>query len=208
MNNSKLIRFDGSDFLIGVGVLFVLLIFLWQQKRRLSYLLFFSIFWIYLLVVVKTVIFPFIINLDYGSPRIMPTINLIPFYFGYCSIPEYCVLGIVGNIILTMPFGFGINFLVKVKPRNILGLALAVGFGFEFSQLVISLVFRSGFRSIDINDVILNAIGVLIGYALFRAFALAYIKIAGYFEIKQKWLFAYIYDVSSQTQDDDRPKNA
>jgi glycopeptide antibiotics resistance protein len=195
-----LIRFDESDFLVGIGILCGLLLVLWWRKRSLSYILFFSIFWVYLLVVVKTVIFPIAVNTDYSSPGIMPKINLIPFYIRYCSVLRLCIIEIAGNIILTIPFGFGINFLAKVKPRNFLWLALAIGFGFEFSQLLISLVFRSGFRTIDINDVMLNATGVLIGYALFRAFAWAYLKIADYFEIKHKWLFADIYAVALQAQ--------
>jgi glycopeptide antibiotics resistance protein len=202
-----LIRFDESDFLIGIAILCVLLVILRRRKHNLSYLIFFSIFWIYLLVVVKTVIFPFVINTDFSRPRVLPTINLVPFYFGYCSILTYCVLGILGNIILTIPFGFGINFLVRIKPRNFFLLALTIGFGFEFSQLVISLIFRSGFRSIDINDVILNALGVLTGYAIFRSFAWAYKKIAVYFDIDQKWLFADIYDVVCQSQAADKSKN-
>ncbi len=96
------------------------------------------------------------------------------------------------------------DFLIGVA---ILCLALAIGFGFEFFQLVISLVFRSGFRSIDINDVMLNALGGLTGYALFRAFAWVYIKIAEYFDIDQKWLFADIYDVVCQAQTVDKSKN-
>ena len=203
-----LIRFDENDFLIGFGVLFVLLIVLRWKKRSFSYLLFFSIFWVYLLLVVQNIIFPFVINTDYSSPRILPGINLIPFYSGYCSIPRYCILNFVGNIILTIPFGFGINFLTRVKPRNFLWLAAALGIGFELSQLIISLVFRSGFRTIDINDSILNATGVLIGYVLFRAFAWAYLKIAGHFGIKDKWLFADVYAVALQTQAMDESKRA
>ena len=203
-----LIRFDGTDFLVGMGILCILLPILWWRKRSLSYLLFFSIFWIYLLVVVRTVIFPIAINTDYGGPRVMPKINLMPLYFSYCSIVRVCLLGIVGNIILTIPFGFGINFLTRVKPGNYLWLAPALGFGFEFSQLVISLVFRSGFRTIDVNDVMLNAIGVFIGYALFRVFSWAYLKIAGRSASRSGWLLADIYEIVIQAQAADNLKDA
>ena len=203
-----IIYFDKHDLLIGIGLLVILLPILWWRKRSYSYLLFFSIFWAYLLVVVKTVIFPIAINTDYGSPRFMPRINLVPFYLSYCSILKYCVIGILGNIILTMPFGFGINFLGRIKPRNFLWLALSLGLGFELSQLLLSIAFKSRFRSVDINDVLLNAAGVLLGYALFRAFAWAYVKATEYFDIKLKWLFADIYDIVVQTQAVDEPKRA
>ena len=119
------------------------------------------------------VIFPIAINT--ADIAFTPGINLIPFYFGNCfalAIP--CVRGIVENIVLTIPFGFGINFLVKIKPKNFTWLGLAIGFLFEISQLTISLAFRSGFRSADINDVIFNGAGVLIGYTFFMLYAWLY----------------------------------
>ncbi|HEX7568328.1 MAG TPA: VanZ family protein [Anaerolineaceae bacterium] len=205
-----LIYFDKYDFLIGIGILVVLLPILWWRKRNLSYLLFFSLFWVYLLAVVAVVCFPIAINADSGGATFTPSINLIPFYFGSCfsNMPELCVRGIIDNIIFTIPFGFGVNFLVRVKPGNFFWLAIAVGLGFEFSQLMLSIAFRSGFRAVDINDVILNATGVLLGYALFRAFAWVYIKATQHFDIKHKWLFADIYNVVFQTQVADKPKKA
>ena len=205
-----MVYFDEYDFLFGVGILCVLLPILWWRKHNLSYLLFFSIFWIYLLAVVQAVIFPFVINTAYGNATFTPSINLIPFYFGSCFtyMPALCVRGILENIILTIPFGFGINFLVRVKPRNFFWLAISIGLGFELSQLAISLVFRSAFRAVDINDAILNAAGVLLGYVFFRAFAWAYIKATEHFGIKHKRLFADIYDIAFQAQVAEKSINA
>jgi glycopeptide antibiotics resistance protein len=148
-----------------------------------------------------------VINWGPDNPRVLPHINLIPFYYKVCStLFKYCIIEIVGNVVLTIPFGFGINFLGQVKPRKILWLAFAVGFGFEFSQLIISLIFRSGFRSIDINDVMLNALGVLLGYALFIIFAWVYLKFGDHFKIKYKGLFADIYAVAVQTRTMEKSK--
>jgi glycopeptide antibiotics resistance protein len=197
-----LIYFDVYDLLAGVGILVVLLVLLRRRKCSWSYLLFFTIFWAYLLAVVQVVIFPIAINTGSSGASITPGINLIPFYFGSCftNMPGLCVRRILENIILTIPFGFGINFLARVKPRNMAWLAIAVGFGLEFSQLVISLAFRSGFRAVDINDVILNLTGVLLGYALFMSFAWATIKTIEHFGIKHKWLFAGIYEIALQSR--------
>jgi glycopeptide antibiotics resistance protein len=202
-----LILFDNNDFLVGIGILCVLLVVLRRQKRSWSYLLFFSIFWVYLLFVVRIVIFPFVINWGPYSSRVLPHINLIPFYYKVCStLFKVCALEIAGNVVLTIPFGFGINFLVLVKPGKVIWLALAVGFGFEFSQLIISLIFRSGFRSIDINDVMLNALGVLSGYALFIILAWAYLQFGEHFTIRYTGLFADIYAVAIQTRTMDKSK--
>jgi glycopeptide antibiotics resistance protein len=125
-------------------------------------------------------------------------VNFIPFYFGTCEIAALCIYNIVGNILLTMPFGFGISFIVQFGSKNLLWLAFAVGFALESSQLVISLIYQSAFRSVDINDVILNAFGVVFGYGTFRLFGRLYSYVTDRFEIRHKYIFAYIYDVVHQ----------
>src|SRR5690349_2199753 len=104
-----LLFFNEYHLAIGVGILCVLAPVLWWRKRSLSYLLFFSIFWLYLLAVVAVVIFPIAINADQSAAAFIPAINLIPFYFGQCQMLELCVRSIIENIVLTVPFGFGIN---------------------------------------------------------------------------------------------------
>ena len=203
-----MIDFGGKDLLIGIGILCILLPVLWWQKRSLSYLIFFSIFWVYVLTVVQVVIFPIAIGTQSFSSGFFPRINLFPFYFGDCSMVNLCMRGIVQNIALTIPFGFGINFLIRIKPKNISWVALAVGCVFEFSQFVISLVFRSGFRATDINDVILNGIGILIGYASFRMFAWLYVKMIDHFHFRHRLIFADVYEVALQAQFADGSKNA
>ncbi len=195
-----LIRFGLWGWLVGASVLAVLLPFVWRRKHNLAALLFFSAFWVYLLAVVQVIIFPIAVSASPGGTPFSPSINLVPFYFGNCfkNMPGQCAQGLLQNILLTIPFGFGLNFLTRVKPGIIPWLAGAVGIGFELSQLVISLIFRSGFRAVDINDAILNAAGVLLGYVLFRGFAMYYILATGRFGLKHKGLFADIYDVVTQ----------
>jgi Glycopeptide antibiotics resistance protein len=203
-----MIYFDIYDFLIGVGLLCILLPVIWRRKHKLSYLFFFSLFWVYLLAVVQAVIFPFVINTTSSTASFTPSINLVPFYFGGCfnNMPAQCTAGIADNILLTIPFGFGINFLARVRPKGIFWLALAVGLGLELAQLCISLLFRSGFRASDINDAIFNAAGVLLGYTFFRVFAWLYLRAIDYFGFRPKWLAADIYDVAIQTHAADKSK--
>ncbi len=198
-----LIRFGLFGWLLGAGILAALLPFVWRRKRSLASLLFFSVFWVYLLAVVQFVIFPIAITSNPAGASFTPSINLVPFYFGSCfkNMPGLCAQGLLQNILLTIPFGFGLNFLLRVKPGNFLWLACAVGIGFELSQLVISLIFRSGFRAVDINDAILNATGVLLGFTLFRGFAIIYMKATERFRLKHKGLFADIYEVVTQPAD-------
>jgi glycopeptide antibiotics resistance protein len=190
-----LIDFDSSHLLICLLALAITLIVLWNQKKSFSYLFFLSAFWLYLIGVVSVVVFPIHIPDDKLYPNISLQMNLVPFDFGACDPPILCVKNIYENILLTIPFGFGISFISKIRPRNIYWLALAVGLMLEITQLVISLIVHSPFRVVDINDVLLNAIGVLIGYGLFRIFGKFYSAATHKFQIRHRHVFAYIYNV-------------
>lgn len=185
-----MIYFTAVHLFIGLALLFMVLIVLRKQKKNFSYLFFFSVFWIYMLGVVSVVAFPFPVGTH--NPNFKPSLNLIPFYFGDCSFVILCIKNIYENILLTVPFGFGISFIARIKSQNMFWLALAVGFTFEFTQLVISLIVKSAFRSVDINDVILNAIGVLLGYGVFKFFGWLFVSVTDRFEIRHQTIFAYI----------------
>lgn len=203
-----MIDFGSNHLLLGIGLLGVLLPVLWRRRRSLSFLLFFSLFWFYLLAVASVILFPIVINTDYSGEIFQPSINLAPFYFGGCfRDTSLCLRGILENIALTIPFGFGISFLCRVKPKNIPCIALGVGIALELSQLIISMVFQSCFRAVDINDTILNGVGVLIGYALFRLFAWFYLTITDHFKIRHSMIFADIYEVVLQTRSVDSSKS-
>lgn len=203
-----MIDFGSNHLLLGIGLLGVLLPVLWRRRRSLSFLLFFSLFWFYLLAVASVILFPIVINTDYSGEISKPSINLVPFYFQGCFRDAgLCLRGILENIALTIPFGFGMSFLCRVKPKNIPCIALGVGIALELSQLIISMVFQSSFRAVDINDTILNSAGVLIGYALFRLFAWFYLTITDHFKIRHSMIFADIYEVVLQTRSVDSSKS-
>ena len=69
---------------------------------------------------------------------------------------------IVGNIIMFIPFGFFTSYYLKLnKKRVIFYLTLIVSIVIELIQLKIG-------RAFDIDDIILNVVGSLIGYFLYR----------------------------------------
>ena len=195
-----LLFFEGIHLYISLAVLAIALVALWVQRKSLSYLFFCAIFGIYLIGVASVIIFPIAtLSAEYAE-AFRPRLNLIPFYFDGCDeMPRFCLRGIIENILLTIPFGFGISFIVRLKSKDFLWLALLVGIVFETIQLIISLVIRSPFRAVDINDVILNALGVWFGYSIFRIFGSLYLYITQRFEINNKYIFAYIYDVVRQS---------
>ena len=69
---------------------------------------------------------------------------------------------IVGNIIMFIPFGFFTSFYLKLdKKRIIFYLTLIISVIIEFIQLKIG-------RAFDVDDIILNVVGGMLGYLLYR----------------------------------------
>jgi glycopeptide antibiotics resistance protein len=102
-------------------------------------------------------------------------------------------------VLLTVPFGFGVNFVAHIRAKDLLWLVPAVGVGTEAIQFLISLPLRYLYRVVDVNDAILNALGLLIGYVTFRVFARLYRGLIQRFNVKTGGLAAYIQEVASRT---------
>ncbi|GAB4578765.1 MAG: hypothetical protein Fur0022_15020 [Anaerolineales bacterium] len=169
----------------------------------------------YILLVLKETVFPIpltgdMVEMMREGRTFMSGVNLIPMYFGPListpTIKAVLVTSIL-NIILTIPFGFGVNFIARLRAKNFVWLAIGVGFGIESIQLVISLILGFPYRSLDINDVLFNALGVLIGYGFFKFFAWLYLAITQQFRIQHSGLPAYIYEVVSRDKvSSEKPK--
>jgi len=195
-----MINFSYLHLFFGIAMLLFILVFLGKQKHSLWYLLFFSVFWAYLLFVFSVIVFPIVPSAGMARDAFRLSVNLIPFYFGPCYMPEHCIRNIVENILLTVPFGLGISFIARLRWKDFIWLALLVGFGFEVLQFMIALLFRSPFRIVDINDVILNTLGVWFGYLLFRLFGFSYLFMTRRLEVNHRALFAYVYEVVRRSQ--------
>jgi glycopeptide antibiotics resistance protein len=127
---------------------------------------------------------------------ILSRVQWVPFHYFSPHLSRVLVLEVLGNILLTIPFGFGINFLTSIKGQKILSLALSVGFLIEICQLLVSLLVGVAYRTVDVSDVILNASGVIIGYVLFRFFSWLYVSILRMFNLKPEGLFEYVFQMS------------
>lgn len=201
------LEFDGYAvdlWLPALALLGVVLIGLWikarQREYRTAYLFCCAIFGVYLLFALQKLFFPLWIS--GGLPDLLRTqpfeyfINLIPFYFGRFSSLTESIPTLLENVLLTLPFGFGVSFVARLRPRTILWLAPVVGFATEGAQLLISLLLGYPYRFIDINDVIMNTLGVLIGCGMFQIFAAVYLEMIQRLRLQPRGLFAYIAEVA------------
>jgi glycopeptide antibiotics resistance protein len=106
---------------------------LYYRGISLSRLLFVLVFWIYITFAIDKVFFPMDISGDYADTMreyaSLPPVNVIPLYFGpYAGFTSVFIQS-VQNVILTIPFGFGLNFITKVTSRFFFLLAFLLGFG-------------------------------------------------------------------------------
>lgn len=113
----------------------------------------YMIFGFYLAVVLALVGFPNITMLQTEF-----TVNLIPFIYMLSDFVNACL-----NVLLFVPFGFFLPMLWK-EFRNIKSVALAGIVATSFVE--ISQLFTG--RATDIDDIITNSIGTLIGYFTVR----------------------------------------
>jgi len=193
----------------GTLLLLVLLLHSWRKEHSWPYLFFLSLFWVYILVVLTMIFFP--IRIPQEWPRnitpqnllgIFSHVNFIPFNFGYLFTANASVIfeQLIGNILLTLPVGFCLPFLDRVPGRRIFWLALFFGSVLEGLQLLIKLLgIISGYgHSIDINDVILNSIGILVGYGLYCTFAWFYRALTSRLRLPTSAMFQYLNKVTMQ----------
>ena len=71
---------------------------------------------------------------------------------------------VVGNMIMFLPYGFFVSYFLKInKARIVLILSLIASLTIETTQLIIGRVF-------DVDDIMLNVVGALAGYFIYRIF--------------------------------------
>ena len=95
--------------------------------------------------------------------------NLIPFKVlvetynevfinGYIN---YFIINFLGNIILFMPFGFIIPLLWNVSNKKVIIIGFCSSLFIEICQLFLT-------RGTDVDDLILNTLGILLGLLLYK----------------------------------------
>ena len=91
------------------------------------------------------------------------TNNFIPFkeITRYELFSSYFIHNIVGNILLFVPFGYFVSTILKTKkPFAIIIISIIASLTIEITQYLIG-------RTFDIDDIILNLFGCILGYLVF-----------------------------------------
>lgn len=85
------------------------------------------------------------------------TINLIPF--------NALTSDFFLNILMTVPLGCYLYLIKRTSLLNMLLIGLGTGLLIETTQFIYDLLFNIG-RSVDVNDIITNMLGVIVGYSV------------------------------------------
>lgn len=129
-------------------------------KQEFSLLLLF----IYLLLVIKVTLTPFRLNLVYPSfdMNLIPLVETIKVLRGGRLTTALYNIG--GNILMLVPFGF----LIARAYSNVRKWNIILLYSFGFSLCIELLQFASTTRIFDVDDIVLNTLGGVLGYACFR----------------------------------------
>lgn len=94
------------------------------------------------------------------------TSNFIPFkeMFRYNIFSRLFFKNVIGNMIMFLPYGFFISYFIKIdKISSVAIISLILSLTIETTQLIIGRVF-------DVDDIMLNVIGGIFGYIIYRIF--------------------------------------
>lgn len=93
--------------------------------------------------------------------------NLVPFreILRYQIGSRLFFKNVIGNLAMFVPYGFFVSYFTRSKKFSVaFGLVLFASLSIEFTQLAIGRVF-------DIDDVLLNVVGGILGYGIYFCFA-------------------------------------
>lgn len=159
-------------FLFGLLWLVVATFLRIKKKKSFTYLLLFALFSIYLFKVLDYTLFQFqsLLLLKYFMPNLIlrgqatgQDLNLIPLF----ALTQDDIKTSFLNILLFVPFGLGLPFITRLWMEEIVVVGFLFSVIIELLQLLTGYLAKITFRIADINDVIFNTLGVVIGYILF-----------------------------------------
>ncbi|WP_305951891.1 VanZ family protein [Emticicia oligotrophica] len=145
-----------------------------MKKRLLSI----SVFIIYCAILIKVMVFKDMPTIQIGQlmlnfsgtnaghgPNFVPFKTILPYLLGHKGL-IIAGINLIGNIALLVPIGFLVPFInQKLNWKIILFIAIVAGLSIELPQVAL------GVGIFDIDDILLNALGVMVGYWAFLIFA-------------------------------------
>lgn len=152
------------------------LIFKMKKEKRMS-IWYIGIFEVYLLLILKIAVLP--IKIVYDEHYYEALHGYIEAKNYYQMIPFHTILEIIkngvniemqiwGNVLLLLPLPIFLSFIMKkATGLKVVLISCCFSIGIEAIQLIINVITRYPNRIIDIDDVILNIIGIIAGWGIY-----------------------------------------
>ncbi len=130
-----------------------------------------SIIFTYFIVLLCRTQFPIFIDNqtmkeELGGIKLGRDINLIP-------LKDFMQMTSVLNIVMFVPIGFLLGLIEGIKWKKITMIGFSISFFIEISQILVNVFIGYNFRIADVNDLIFNTLGTIIG--LFILYIVRYV---------------------------------
>jgi glycopeptide antibiotics resistance protein len=156
-----------------VVALAVLLIVNIKRKSSALKTVFWMAFVVYCFALVELLFFPIPYKpSEFADVRYFsqPIANIIPFRDIFSAPPSIIIRNLIGNLIIFIPLGLSVPIIMKkgTKVRVFIFIVFSVALVVEFIQFLGSfIIFDLDWKIADIDDVIMNGIGGMIGVAIY-----------------------------------------
>ena len=167
--------------MIGISFIFSVILFtlIWVIFRIKFYIknkpinkireVFINLFFIYFLILVNLTMFKYgELMLDFDTRfyiNYIPFIETIRMFNNDFADVHIALYNVIGNILLFIPLGFGIPLLFNKKNK----LSKIILYGFTASLTIEVLQLFTPYNFTDIDDIIFNTLGTILGFIIFAS---------------------------------------
>lgn len=162
-------------YLFASLIYILILLMYFSKKFALKKIILHSLLYFYIIAVIGVTIFPLPIQRNFIEDGIrsehlnhnfVPFSSILAIWHNDSSV---IIKQLGGNILLGIPLGILLPIIASTaKKSKIFMIGLAFFAGIELTQYIISKILGYTYRVADIDDIILNSIGFLIGFGLWK----------------------------------------
>ena len=159
----------------GMLTTIIVMLIMIKKKYKASYMILTAVFIMYVTGVICMTFFPinYVKTIPDDFDLMENTVKLIPFEVILYNIRyepiDYIIVQIGGNILMTVPFGIMLPLLYRTKKKYIYPLiCFCLTAAIECLQFLIGFLLNTFYRTSDIDDIILNFTGAVIGLLICR----------------------------------------
>ncbi len=158
------------EYILSFGVLILIYILIYYKSlkpKSREYKIKFSLFYIYICMVLFATIMPFRIIMPGQNELFYRRLNLVPFRDIYNSY-RGAIKDMILNVLMFIPFGFLISLLKEKTLLKTILMSFSFSLFIEVTQLLYAWTSITSIRTCDITDIITNTTGGIIGFLLYK----------------------------------------